>query len=175
MTLPCIGSQSVGRTLNIRKHCQINSTTCSHACCAFSNHCLSSLRDFQVPSHPASDFLLRASAWHKALWSALVPRRTAAQLGHRGTLWGRRKCQGSKQQAGTLQHITSRGYIEGLNQQCHSQGSSSDGQAAKWSWDLEGLGTLPPLKYKKANKGGLQGEGTFHSAYGSGREMEARR
>lgn len=93
--------------------------------------------------------------------SALVPRRRAAQLGHRGTLWGRRKCQESKQQAGTLQDITSRACIEGLNQQCYSQGTSSDGQAAKWSWDLEGLGTLPPLKYKKANKGGLQGEGTY--------------
>lgn len=107
--------------------------------------------------------------------SPLVPRRRAAQLGHRGTLWGRRKCQESKQQAGTLQDITSRACIEGLNQQCYSQGTSSDGQAAKWSWDLEGLGTLPPLKYKKANKGGLQGEGTFHPACGSGREMETRR
>lgn len=53
--------------------------------------------------------------------------------------------------------------------------SSSDGQAAKRSWDLEGLGTLPPLKYKKANKGGLQGESTFHPACGSGRGMETRR
>lgn len=84
--------------------------------------------------------------------------------------------QGSMQQTALCSILPSRGCGEGLQQQGDSPGSSSDGQAGQM---VLGPGTIQdtpsPQTKKRQYKGGLQGKGTFHPAYGSGREMETRR
>lgn len=105
----------------------------------------------------ASYFLLRASGWHKALLSVLVPRRRAAQLGHRSAV--RREevkevCSRLRSAVYYRPEAVERGY----SSRATAQGAAVMDKPARWSWDLGLFRTLPPLKQKKGNTKGASRE-----------------
>lgn len=162
------------RSLNILKHCQINSTTCSHTRCALSDHCLSSLRDFRVlcltwpglTLSPESFWLVQSPAKSPGPKERSChpgsPRRTPGKAGWRSPVHPPPEAAG-------------RGDVSGAP--AKGATATTACQMAPDPRGLQGFGTHPPLKHKKAiqRRPGVGGGGTFCPACGSGREMETRR
>lgn len=177
------GSQQVVRALTIHTLCPINSTACSHPCCAISSCYLSSLRGLQLllffqHGLTLSRELLVGTNPAKC---PPVPRRDAAPGSQRKVRYvkERRYVKKACSRWGSERTLSSRGCVEGLDPHCYNQGRSTGRQACQTilrRWKTQRIQDTPSTPKQKSNTTRvLQGDGTFHPARGSGREMETRR